>query len=148
MGFVSLKEDIDELREENAHRLRGLDNLIHSLRDARNLERLRAVEAGLRETADQLIRHFEKVREQAKASFEEAVKFLHDPNVRITAKLEKITKERDRIRQERDQLKVELENNRASSTKIRKENSSLTKEIDALVTERKKLRLELRRLKH
>ena len=98
MGQVSFNEDIEELRQDNLHHMRGFDNLLSRLREPPNLIEIQKVERELKALSLQLIAHFEKTKEQAKARFDEALKYLQDPDVLITKKLNKRTKERDELR--------------------------------------------------
>ena len=140
MGQVSFNEDIEELRQDNLHHMRGFDNLLSRLREPPNLIEIQKVERELKALSLQLIAHFEKTKEQAKARFDEALKYLQDPDVLITKKLNKRTKERDELRGELLKCKSQLEACHQSQQR------NLNK-IKALGEEKTILKAELERLK-
>ena len=146
MGLVSLSEDIDELRQENEAHMRGLDNLIKAVRNAPDLGELTRAEAELKELAGQLIAHFEKVRSQAKKTFEEAMEYLRDPNVMITAKLDKRTKQRDEARKELAKYKAQLESSRSSQSRSKTRISELEREVKDLKKRKGELERESEKL--
>jgi chromosome segregation ATPase len=139
MNWVSYSEDIEELRQDNLHHMRGFDNLLERLRDPPSLGEIQKVEKELKSLSLQLVAHFEKTKKQAKATFDEALKYLQDPDVLITKKLDKRTKERDALRDElldcRTQLEACRKSQQRSLNKIKalgEEKAALTAELDKL----------------
>jgi chromosome segregation ATPase len=140
MGAVSLSEDIEELRQDNEHYQRGMDNLIRTLKSDVDLLEIQKVEKDLRKLADQLIKKYEDHKARAKSRFDEAIKYLNDPDVRITAKLEKRTRERDQARSALADRSTQLQACRESQARNLSRINELGKEKVALREDLQKLK--------
>jgi chromosome segregation ATPase len=140
MGVVSLSEDIEELRQDNEHYQRGMDNLIKTLKSDVSLFEIQKIESDLRKLADQLVKKYEEHKARAKMRFDEAIKYLSDPDVRITAKLEKRTRERDEARSALADCGAQLKACRESQARNLSRISELSNERAALQKELEKLK--------
>lgn len=144
MNWVSYAEDIEELRQENEHYRRGIDALIGKLEQGPSLHEIQRIESDNRRLSEQLISRYKVIKADAEKLFQEALKLLQDPAVRLNEKIEKRTRQRDEARSELKKCKLDLTQCRASQARNLNKISDLGKANKDLENELRTLQDQLR----
>ncbi|MFO1184778.1 MAG: hypothetical protein U1E56_08330 [Bauldia sp.] len=131
MGWVSMNEDIDELRAQQVHFQNGIDAIITQVRHAK-FDDLAKAESDLRTKAERVESFLKALREKVGRVFDDAVSRLSDPNFRITKRLSKVEKERDQLKELLKDRDDQLKDGRKRMEELREENRRLTAKASAL----------------
>lgn len=139
MGWVSFNEDIEKLRDERAHFLRGITAIKKKVQQTRSLKELKRTERDVELLAQRVVKALDSILQEAVAAFDEAERRLSDPNVRITKSLDKKDSQLDRLQKRNSELQEQI-------CACREKRDSLQADKHRLSEENESLRAELARL--
>lgn len=140
MGWVSMNEDIQEIRNQREHFRNGLANIIQRLKKDQPRQDLARSEIEIKTITDRLILLLEETHERVLLVFDDAEKRLQDPQVQIVKRLDKKDNELRAIKAKALELETDL-------SKCRSRREFLDNEIKKLSMENEKLRSENKRIK-
>ena len=134
MGWVSMNEDIQELRDQRAHFEIGFDNVLRWVRERQpdSLKQAELEEKELERLWARVQELLGNTRENVLRVFNEAEKRLSDPNVRIVKKLDKKKAEIDDLRMRLGRSETELAKCRSSRERLQSEFERVSREAESL----------------
>jgi hypothetical protein len=140
MGWVSMSEDIEEIRNQRAHFRKGLAGIRSKVRKTRSSADLKKVEPDIRAQQESLTRFLQEVEERVLAVFDAAERRLRDPRVNLVRRLDKKVGELDAVRATLAEREHHLLKCRAARAEFQQEVEALRAENKRLILENTKLR--------
>ena len=140
MGWVSMIEDIEEIRSEREHFRKGLAGIREKVRKSGSSVDLKKVTLDIQAQRESLTRLLQEIEDQVLAVFDEAEKRLSDPRVNLVRRLNKKVSELD-------ELRAALSERERHLSKCRTARAELQQEVEALRVENKRLTLEITKLR-
>ena len=134
MGWVSMSEDIEEIRQQRAHFKKGFDNLKKRAAKSKFAD-LKSAQSKLGDLSKQVNCFLQEMQEQALRVFDEAEARLSDPSVRIVARLDKTTAELATSRDDLRQAELDLSKSRQANQKLRAQLNDALAELNRLRAE-------------
>jgi chromosome segregation ATPase len=134
MGWVSMNEDIEELRHQRAHFKSGFENLLRGVRERRpdSLKQAQLEEIELTRLWDRVKEFLEDIQENVLHVFDEAERRLSDPSVRIVKRLDKKTAEIENLRKRVERSETELARCRETRARLQEELENISREASSL----------------
>jgi chromosome segregation ATPase len=120
MGWVSMNEDIEEMRQQRAHMAAGINNL-RKWASKPNSRNSKDVDAQLNSLSVRVEKFLQELEVRVLTIFDDAEARLRDPNVRIVARLDKKTAELASLRDRLRKTQSDLAKSRQANEKLRDE---------------------------
>jgi chromosome segregation ATPase len=139
MGWVSMSEDIEEIRAQREHFKKGLNN-IRKMAATSKFSELKRAERDLTGISRRINTFLDELQEKTLRIFDQAEARIKAPNVRIVSRLDKKEKELIDIRGRLQRVQADLSTSRQTTQELQRKLNSATKELVALRAENSRLK--------